>query len=135
MQVVRLLRVSSGPLGTFGVMHGPWGSRLSVELPWRDNAQDVSCVPLGSYRVAWTWSKHFQRHTYQLLDVPGRGGIRLHTANWPRNLLGCIGPGRKLAKFGDPPTWGVTHSGSTLREIESGLGHLPFTLSIEPLAV
>ena len=29
----------------------------------------------------------------ELLNVPGRSGIRIHTANLPSQLLGCLAPG------------------------------------------
>ena len=128
--VVRLVRYSTGLAGTFGALLGPWGSRATVELPWLDNAPDLSCFPLGVYRVAWTFSPHFGRFTYQVLDVPGRSGIRLHVANWPRNLLGCVGLGRRVAKFGRPATWGVTNSASTLAEVEKAMGRRPFILRV-----
>ena len=131
-----LFRFSSGIAGTFGNLNGPWGYRLSVELPWRNNRPDVSCIPLGVYPVVWTYSPRFKRHMYLVSQVPGRSGIRLHTANWPHDLEGCIGPGRKLAKFGKPkPAWGVTNSGSTLHEIESIMNHQPFRLHVRALTL
>ena len=131
-----LFRFSSGIAGTFGNLVGPWGHRLSVELPWRHNRPNVSCIPLGVYPVIWTWSPRFERMMYLVTQVPGRSGIRLHVANWPRNLEGCIGPGRKLARFGRPkPAWGVTNSGSTLHEIESVMATRPFKLNVRALVL
>ena len=130
-----LWRFSSGLAGTFGRLCGPWGDRLSVELPWRDNAPFVSCIPARIYIVRWTYSPHFGRMMYEVMDVPGRSGIRWHVANWARNLKGCIGPGRSLAKFGNPKTWGVTNSGSTLDEIEKVMATRPFRLHVRALVL
>lgn len=130
-----LWRFSSGIAGTFGRLVGPWGDRLSVELPWRDNAPFVSCIPARVYIVRWTYSPHFGRMMYEVTDVPGRSGIRWHVANWARNLKGCIGPGRSLAKFGDPKTWGVTNSGSTLDEIEKVMATRPFRLHVRAMVL
>lgn len=70
-----------------------------VELPWYDNAPQRSCIPAGKYRLAWTRSNRFSKaaghdvFTWEILDVPGRGGIRIHTGNYagPKlsDSLGC----------------------------------------------
>lgn len=65
----------------------------SLELPWRDNTPQRSCIPTGVYRVVLAWSPAFKRDLPLLLDVPGRSGIRIHRANYPRELRGCIALG------------------------------------------
>ena len=135
MPEVLLWRFSSGLVGTFGRLVGPFGERLTVELPWRNNQPFVSCIPCRIYVVQWTWSPHFNRMMYQVMDVPGRSGIRWHVANWARNLKGCIGPGRQLARFGTPKTWGVTNSGTTLSEIEKALDKQPFKLHVRAMTL
>jgi len=49
-------------------------------------------VPVGKYKVELTFSPHFHQ-LMPLLDVPGRVGIRIHPANYPKQLEGCIAPG------------------------------------------
>jgi hypothetical protein len=53
-----------------------------LELEWKDNAPQVSCIPPGEYRLAWTLSNRFKRHTWQVMDVPGRSGVRIHSGNF-----------------------------------------------------
>lgn len=65
----------------------------SLELPWKGNEHEVSCIVPGRYKVRIDYSKHFNAPLPHLLDVPGRDMIRIHPANWPRQLLGCIAPG------------------------------------------
>lgn len=64
-----------------------------LELEWKDNAPQVSCIPPGEYRLAWTLSNRFKRHTWQVMDVPGRSGIRIHLGNFAgaklSDSLGC----------------------------------------------
>lgn len=69
----------------------------TLELPWRDNMSQVSCVPPGAYRLAWEGSLRFRRKTIRLKDVPGRWGILIHPANHTSELRGCIALGERLA--------------------------------------
>ena len=72
----------------------------TIELPWRDNRRNRSCIPEGRYRLLRTRTRHF-RHGLQLLDVPGRSGIRIHAANdAAAELRGCIAPVTMLTGAG-----------------------------------
>lgn len=68
----------------------------SIELPWRDNARNISCIPEGSYRLSKRYSKRFGWHIL-VRDVPGRSNILIHPANDAlRELQGCIAPVTRL---------------------------------------
>lgn len=69
----------------------------ALELPWKHNQAQVSCIPAGSYRLAWEGSPRLQRHTLRLKAVPGRWGILIHPANHVSELRGCIALGKRLA--------------------------------------
>jgi len=69
----------------------------ALELPWRENKTDVSCIPLGQYELAITPSqKFFGREVVEVLNVPNRSGVRMHPANWIAQLQGCIAPATEL---------------------------------------
>src|SRR4029077_10061437 len=57
-----------------------------------ENLKDA--IPAGTYPMEFTWSPEFNQ-TMPLVDVPGRSAIRIHPANWPNQLLGCIAVGDK----------------------------------------
>jgi hypothetical protein len=64
----------------------------SIELPWKENLAQVSCIPEGRYELVKRWSLKFGRHL-QIMDVPGRELILIHPANEAlRELKGCIAP-------------------------------------------
>ncbi len=81
-------RNDSTDQGTLGdaTLHNVAGvllwSAFSLELPWRDNAPYVSCVPPGIYVAKVVPSSHFGYPVYQLIDVPGRTDCDLHDGNW-----------------------------------------------------
>lgn len=95
---VVLQRVTSDEEGTLGVLFVD-GEALaySIELPWRWNSRNISCIPAGMYPMAWTRSPRLRRFTYEIQSVPNRGGIRIHTGNfagdkirgWDTHSLGC----------------------------------------------
>ena len=106
-----LERLESGDQGTFGRLFVP--GRLepfyTLELPWRENKSNVSSIPAGKYLCKWTWSARFGRRMYEVGPVPGRFGIRIHSANmagdlekgFKRQLNGCLALGEKIGFMGE----------------------------------
>ncbi|MFI8380419.1 DUF5675 family protein [Leeuwenhoekiella sp. NPDC079379] len=69
---------------------------FTIELPWRENQRQISCIPEGRYEVCPRISKKFGHHLI-LEDVPGRSYILLHPANNAlMELQGCIAPVTEL---------------------------------------
>lgn len=58
-----------------------------------------TAIPTGRYRLCWTPSTRFKRHTLQLMDVPGFGGIRWHGGNTEEDTEGCLLPGLLKTEF------------------------------------
>jgi hypothetical protein len=65
----------------------------TIELPWRDNQPGASCIPEGEYPISIYYSEKHKREVMLLHDVPGRSMVEIHIANYPADLLGCIGVG------------------------------------------
>lgn len=64
----------------------------TIELPWRNNELNRSCIPEGTYVLKRRYSQKFRWHL-QVADVPGRSYILIHPANHAtRELKGCIAP-------------------------------------------
>lgn len=67
----------------------------TIELPWRQNRRNTSCIPEGRYRLQPYPSLRFGR-CLLVADVPGRSGILIHAANdATTELRGCIAPATK----------------------------------------
>lgn len=81
------------PEGTNGsLLHGNMPICSCIELPWRENRHQVSCIPEGRYALVKRYSSHFQWH-FELLEVPQRDLILIHPANNAElELKGCIAP-------------------------------------------
>ena len=83
-----------GMITVEGITHKPI---FTLELPWRDNKQNVSCIPAGHYTVIPRTSPKYGKH-YHVREVDGRGYILLHKGNFPRNTKGCVLLGMSSAK-------------------------------------
>ena len=69
---------------------------FTLELPWKNNAPDVSCIPSGTYTVQKINTPALGNH-FAIENVPGRDLIRIHSANFIGQLLGCIAVGQQGA--------------------------------------
>lgn len=47
-------------------------------------------IPLGSYELQWTLSPRFKKYTWQLMNVKGFAGVRIHSGNTADASEGCI---------------------------------------------
>jgi len=75
-----------------GVFYGGKFICFTIELPWKDNKRNVSCIPEGRYRLIKRFTSRRGWHL-MVKDVPGRSGILFHPANNAlRELRGCIAP-------------------------------------------
>jgi hypothetical protein len=72
----------------------------TIELPWKNNASQVSCIPEGKYELRKRYSQRFGWHL-ELMNVPGRQLILIHPANDAlKELRGCIAPVSFLSGHG-----------------------------------
>lgn len=134
---VYLTRFDSSDQGTFGKLETRGFSCFTVELPWRDNKRGISCIPRGKYDVVWNYSPSFKRDMYLIKDVPGRSGIRVHSANFAgdeqkgyrKQLYGCIAPGEKVGILDEQKA--VLLSRVATKKFEDHMERKPFTLVIQ----
>ncbi|UFH35057.1 DUF5675 family protein [Flavobacterium acetivorans] len=69
----------------------------TIELPWKDNQYQVSCIPEGEYFLEKRYSSRFGWHL-EIMDVPNRSLILFHPANYAlKELEGCIAPVSQLS--------------------------------------
>jgi hypothetical protein len=65
----------------------------TIEKPWVDNQQNISCIPTGSYKLIRVDSPRFGANTWEVANVTGRSHILIHVANTSADVIGCIGLG------------------------------------------
>ena len=57
-----------------------------------------TAIPVGEYEVVLNSSTKYKRIMPQILDVPGFGGIRIHSGNKADDTEGCILVGQKKSE-------------------------------------
>lgn len=110
----------------------------TIELPWRNNARRISCIPCGEYELVEHNSAKFGsvvafvnpalKVWHMPTDIPrefsetGRSACLIHAANWGKELLGCVAVGKEVVDFGAPNGLGVSSSRPTLNELRAMWG-------------
>lgn len=117
----------------------------SIELPWRDNEPNVSCVPEGVYDLlpydspkhGATWRLHNPAlNICGKMFVPEgcRSEIEIHADNFARTLEGCIGVGLSAGELLDDVTGrnetAVIASVAAMLQLRALLGSQQHTLTI-----
>lgn len=136
LERITLFRYETGDQGTFGIFRGPSPVRFhSIELPWRGNENNISCIPNGLYRC---FVRHSNKYglAYEVENVPGRSAILIHLGNWAgdaslgyrTNSYGCIllGLSRGVA-YGQKA---ILNSRAAILEFMTHMDNVPFALNI-----
>lgn len=92
---MKLRRLIQNEKGTYGALSDDENEPIcrTLELPWKDNQPQVSCIPAGSYTCFRRHSDHFQCEVFEIGGVPGRSDVLLHPANYASELRGCVALG------------------------------------------
>lgn len=85
---------------------------VTLELPWKDNQRNISCIPPGNYRITPRISQKYGRHLH-ILDVPNRDWILIHEANFFHQLRGCIAVGQEIREIDGDGMPDITNSVKT----------------------
>ena len=102
----------------------------TLELPDNNHDRNISRIPEGTYNCAYSYSPHFNKGTYEILNVPDRSNIRIHSANYFNELRGCIAIGKNLYDMNRDGELDLTESRKAIEEFETVLQKKPFKLKI-----
>lgn len=117
--MIYLDRFKTDYQGTFGHLYNE--SELlcfTCELPWKDNAPEVSCIPTGAYDVQ-NYSSPLHPNVWQVMNVPGRVAILVHQGNTILDVRGCICVGDMMGIVKGLPA--VLHSQQTFSMLKHNL--------------
>lgn len=127
MKRLLLIRTRNHPRATLGVLfvldeNGEEIFKAStLELPWKNNQVGISRIPEGQYPVVYEHSPAFRRSLWELKDVPGRSEVKFHTANFARQLEGCIALGANHKDIDGDQIPDVTSSDPTMTKFHKAL--------------
>lgn len=140
MREVYLFRIFTDNNQTLGSISaiGDWEVNVfkTLELGDHENITNISCIPPGRYKCHWTQSNRLTLNaghpvfTYEVLNVFGRAGIRIHSANYFYQLLGCIALGDAHKDINADNNLDVRHSGNSVAKFNELMGYADFMLNI-----
>lgn len=136
MKTVVLQRLGETAAGTQGVLQAEGFSCKTLELPWRDNLRQKSCVPPGSYLCEMVSSPKFGR-VYTLRNTDPRTHVLIHAGNFAGDIdkglkthvQGCILLGKYYGTIDGQRA--ILLSRPTVRAFMTKLGGASFMLTIE----
>lgn len=102
----------------------------TMELSFKGNQRNISAIPKGKYTCKWTFSPKFMRYTYEVLNVPNRSGIRIHSASWFSSLQGCIALGSHFTDLNKDAHADLANSRDTIKAFEQFMNGKDFILEI-----
>ena len=101
---------------------------FTLELPWKNNEKNISCIPRA---LAYQGEKHESTSNGSVVainNVLNRTHIQIHSANFLRQLKGCIAVGDSIKFLDGDSLPDVTNSKNTLKKL---LAILPSKFMIE----
>jgi len=116
-----LTRIGHSTTQTLGELDIFDGDKLvfsckTLELEEDINAVRDDCIPKGTYKVVRRFSEKYKNH-FHILDVPNRSYILIHSANYSRQLLGCIAVGHAHIDIDGDGLKDVTSSKATMQRL------------------
>lgn len=104
-------------------------TEYTLELPWKNNSLNISCIPKGTYQCS---IKPFHSTTqYEILNVPNRSGIFIHVGNYYHDSLGCIILGGGKGDINHDGQIDVTNSTKSISALKKFFSNEDFTLTVQ----
>jgi hypothetical protein len=107
----------------------------TLELPWRENEDNISCIPAGTYKMT-VWDSPAHGRCFKIHDVPDRDDILVHVGNLLVDTIGCVLVGKErgsIWKHGVKVGYGIRGSLVTLKKLLSMIGDDVVELTITKL--
>lgn len=126
---VILKRISSNKNQTIGILtYNGVKIAVTLELPWKNNQNGISCIPKGTYCVVRRKNTKYGNH-FHITGVPSRSYILIHNANYYYQLKGCVAVGKEHIDINKDGNIDVTDSVNTMKNLLKTLP-LEFELTI-----
>ena len=141
MNTVIITRTKYTDKETFGILtahrNGEFFQCLTLELPWKNNQRNISCIPKGFYTAQYTYWESKKRYNYLLNKVPNRGGIYIHYGNYAYrptskpDIEGCILLGSSYGDLNDDNVDEILNTKATVEAFQKFMNKEPFDIKIQ----
>ncbi|WP_251961569.1 DUF5675 family protein [Salinibacter ruber] len=109
----------------------------TLELPWKDNENRISCIRPGTYRAASRGAEESPSRPndhIHLQGIEGRSWILIHAGNLYTHTAGCVLVGESFVDINADGHPDVTRSTETLSRLLEAAS-LPTSITIEEAGV
>ena len=117
MELIRLVYTDKGTPGVLK-LNGEFVC-YTLERPWLNNEQNVSCIPEGNYKGRFQASGSFPDMRMYFQDIPDRSSVMFHWGNYVHNSKGCPLLGESVNTSGD---MFIANTKSTVLKVEQLVG-------------
>jgi hypothetical protein len=132
---VHIFRTKRSHHGTEGILSTGSFTCFTIELPWKDNLPNISCIPPDAYLATPRRSPKFG-NVFHVTNVEGRSHILIHSGNFAgdvekglrTHVQGCILLGRYRGVLDNQKV--VLSSRPTVRRFMNYMDSKEFTLHI-----
>ena len=133
--IVTIIRNTNTDIGSEGILYCRDFHYSTLELPWKENQRNISCIPSGIYNTSIIESKKFGVK-YLINNVYGRSEILIHSGNfagdeslgYKTDTSGCILLGKDFGFIDNQKA--ILSSREAVREFMAYLNNQPFILNI-----
>ena len=100
----------------------PLFTAVALERGWLENKQGVSCIPGNySYILLYEYSDKFKKHLWEIKGVYNRSECKFHSANYWKDLNGCVALGEIFTDMNNDGYKDVTSSKDTMKKFHKVL--------------
>lgn len=116
--LMRLQKLDDRTLGRLIVFNGTEIEEIftTLELPWRNNERNNSCILSGYYTVDPRESPRFGKHLI-INNTSPREAVLLHVGNVPKDTSGCVLVGTGFGDFDKDGKREITESKRAMRRL------------------
>lgn len=134
MKIAILTRQKGDDKQTLGELYCNNGEKefkcKTLELSWKDNKTNISCIPKGVYKVKMINSVKYGM-VYEVKDVKERTAIYIHHGNFYTDIKGCILVGKDYVDINSDGYKDINYSKLTRTQLEQFFNSQDFVLIIK----
>ena len=102
----------------------------TLERSWKNNLPNISAIPTGIYQCQYNFLWRDLAYHYQVMNVPNRTGIFLHSGNYFFDSKGCIILGSLPSDINSDGQQDLINTKQLVSNFEKAMNYKPFTLQI-----
>jgi hypothetical protein len=126
-----ITRGTDDGIQTMGILSIGGFNCKTLERSWKNNQTNISSIPKGTYTCKYVFWLRKLKYTYELQNVTGRSGIKIHSGNYFFDTAGCILLGDSYGDINKDGELDILNSTVTIKKFEQLMGKKDFQLTIQ----